>query len=127
MQDKFLFEYAVLRVVPMVEREEFLNVGVIMLCSSQRFLQCTCHFDEDRLKAFSKDVDIDLVKARLKAFEEICAGSVAGGPIGLLPLASRFRWLTAARSTILQTSAVHPGLCEDAGTTLKRLHTQLVG
>lgn len=127
MQDKYLFEYAVLRVVPLVEREEFLNVGVIMLCSAQRFLQCTCHFDEARLRSFSKDIDIDLVKARLKAFEEICTGSAAGGPIGLLPLASRFRWLTAARSTILQTSAVHPGLCADANETLKRLHVQLVG
>ncbi len=126
MQDKQLFEYAVLRVVPLVEREEFLNVGVVMLCVSQHFLQCTCEFNEERLRAFSKELDIEIIRSRLKAFKQICAGAAAGGPIGLLPLASRFRWLTAARSTILQTSPVHPGLCNDANETLLRLHRQLV-
>jgi hypothetical protein len=126
MQDKHLFEYAVIRVVPRVEREEFLNVGVILYCSSQRFLQTIYHINKERLCAFSADVDMAELEARLIAFKQICAGSAQGGPIGKLPIASRFRWLTAARSTIVQTSAVHPGLCADATETLFRLYEELV-
>jgi hypothetical protein len=126
MQEKQLFEYAVIRVVPRVEREEFVNVGVIVYCSSQRFLQTLFELDEERLKAFSDKLDMQELKERLCAFEQICMGAKEGGPIGKLPLASRFRWLTAARSTIVQTSAVHPGLCINAQETLIRLHNQLV-
>jgi hypothetical protein len=126
MQDKHLFEYAVIRVVPRVEREEFLNVGVILYCSSQRFLQTIYHINKERLCAFSADVDMAELEARLIAFKQICAGSAQGGPIGKLPIASRFRWLTAARSTIVQTSAVHPGLCVNATETLIRLYEELV-
>ncbi|WP_223652976.1 DUF3037 domain-containing protein [Hymenobacter psoromatis] len=127
MPASHLFEYAVLRVVPRVEREEFLNVGVILYCGSQGFLQATCELDEARLAAFAgAHLDLPDVRARLRAFERICGGRATGGPIGQLPIASRFRWLTAQRSTIIQTSAVHPGLCEDAAATLARLHLQLV-
>ena len=123
-----LFEYAVLRVVPRVEREEFLNVGVILFCASQGFLQATCELSETRLTAFvGANLDLPDLRARLRSFERICGGRAAGGPIGQLPIASRFRWLTAQRSTIIQTSAVHPGLCEDAAATLARLHLELVG
>lgn len=124
---KHLFEYAVLRVVPRVEREEFLNVGVVLLCRAQGFLACVYSVPEARLRAFSPaDVDLAELGARLRAFEKICQGRREGGPIGQLALAERFRWLTATRSTVLQTSAVHPGLCEDAAATLARLFGQLV-
>ena len=128
MPAKHLFEYAVLRIVPRVEREEFLNVGVILYCSSQGFLQATCELNETRLQAFAgAHLDLPDVRARLRSFERICQGRATGGPIGQLAIASRFRWLTAQRSTIIQTSPVHPGLCQDAVTTLAQLHAQLVG
>lgn len=121
-----LFEYAVIRVVPRVEREEFLNVGVILYCSAQGFLQTAYELNEARLLAFSSELDMAELHDRLRAFGQICAGRQAGGPIGQLPIASRFRWLTAARSTVVQTSPVHPGLCTAAGETLARLFAQLV-
>lgn len=126
MPDKHLYEYAVIRVVPRVERDEFMNVGVILYCSAQGFLQTRFALDEQRLRAFSADTDIAELQERLRAFERICAGRSAGGPIGQLPIAGRFRWLTAARSTVVQTSPVHPGLCTDAAETLARLFEQLV-
>ena len=126
MQEKHLFEYAVIRVVPCVAREEFVNVGVILYCSAQGFLKTRYHLDGERLQAFSSAVDIAELQERLRAFERICQGGAAGGTIGRLPLASRFRWLTATRSTVVQTSLVHPGLCADAGETLDRLYNQLV-
>jgi hypothetical protein len=126
MQEKQLFEYAIIRVVPCVEREEFINVGVIVYCSAQRFLQTLYELDEQRLRAFSDKIDLEEVKERLKAFEKICEGAEEGGPIGKLPIASRFRWLTAARSTVVQISPVHPGLCTDAHETMVRLHAQLI-
>jgi hypothetical protein len=126
MQDKHLFEYAVIRVVPRVEREEFMNVGVILYCTSKKYLQTKCKLDEHRLQAFACELNIDEVKERLQAFDHVCKGADEGGPIGKLPVASRFRWLTAARSTIVQTSPVHPGLCIDPEETLARLYDQLV-
>jgi len=126
MQEKHLFEYAVIRVVPQVEREEFLNVGVIVYCSAQRFLKTKFHLEHERLIAFAPDLNIDELEKRLHAFTHVCSGSVDGGPIGKLPIASRFRWLTAARSTIVQTSPVHPGLCINANETLDQLFEQLV-
>jgi hypothetical protein len=128
MPDKHLFEYAVLRVVPRVEREEFLNVGVVLYCRDQGFLQCRYQLPAERLRAFAGPAapDLDELTARLQAFELICQGRRQGGPIGQLGLAERFRWLTATRSTVVQTSAVHPGLCHDAAAMLERLHAQLV-
>lgn len=126
MQEKHLFEYAVIRVVPRVEREEFLNVGVIVYCARQCFLQTRFELNQQRLQAFCHHLDFPELDKRLYAFEQICIGAAQGGTIGRLPIASRFRWLTAARSTIVQTSPVHPGLCADALETLSRLYTQLV-
>ncbi len=126
MQEKHLFEYAVIRVVPCVEREEFLNVGVIVYCPAQGFLQTVYELNEERLCSFSGKVEVAELQERLRAFTRICAGGSDGGSIGKLPLASRFRWLTATRSTVVQTSAVHPGLCADPQETLLRLHAQLV-
>ena len=126
MQEKHLFEYAVIRVVPRVEREEFINAGVIVYCSGQRFLHTLYKVDEERLRAFTGEPDFKQLEQRLQAFEKICFGAKDGGPIAKLPLASRFRWLTAARSTVVQTSPVHPGMCIDAKETLNKLYEQLV-
>jgi hypothetical protein len=126
MQEKHLFEYAVIRVVPCVEREEFLNVGVILYCRSLGFLHTIFELNEERLRAFAKNVDMEELQERLRAFEKICAGRREGGTIGQLSIAERFRWLTATRSTIVQTSPVHPGLCTDARATLDRLFSELV-
>jgi Protein of unknown function (DUF3037) len=126
MQEQQLFEYAVIRVVPRVEREEFLNVGVILYCRKLQFLQMRYALDVERLNAFCGTLDIEEVKDYLCAFEHICQGSAAGGPIGKLDMASRFRWLTATRSTIVQSSKVHPGFCIDPVVTLERLHERLV-
>jgi hypothetical protein len=121
-----LFEYAVLRVVPRVEREEFLNVGVILYCRSLGFLQACFAVPETRLCSFAPNLDLGEIAARLQAFELICQGRTTGGAIGQLPIAERFRWLTATRSTVVQCSPVHPGRCADAGETLARLFAQLV-
>lgn len=126
MQEKHLFEYAVIRIVPRVEREEFLNVGVIMYASKQKFLQVMFELNAERIRALSSKTDIEEVEAHLRSFEKICMGASKGGPIAQLDMASRFRWLTATRSTILQTSKVHPGLCADPKETLERLFGQLV-
>ena len=126
MPDKHLFEYAVIRVVPRVEREEFMNVGVILYCAGQGFLQTRYALNESRLRAFSPDIDLAEIDQRLQSFSRICAGRKTGGIIGQLPVSGRFRWLTATRSTVVQTSAVHPGLCDDANETLGRLFQELV-
>jgi hypothetical protein len=126
MQGEHLFEYAVIRVVPKVEREEFINIGVILYCSGQKFLQCVIELHEKKLQALCCDIDIDEFKIHMQSFEKICKGGNDAGPIGKLSLAERFRWLTATRSTILQTSKVHPGLCDNASEMLQRLHKQLV-
>ena len=126
MQEQHLFEYAVIRVVPSVEREEFLNVGVILYCAKQKFLQTKVTVDEERLRSFSPHLDVAEVCTYLHALERICAGVSGSGPIGRLDAPSRFRWLTATRSTVVQTSKLHPGLCADAEATLQRLHERLV-
>lgn len=126
MQDKHLFEYAVIRLVPKVEREEFINVGVILYCPAQNFLQTKFMLDKEKLLALANHSDIAEVEKNLQAFCLICRGSNEGGSIGKLTLPERFRWLTATRSTIIQTSKVHPGFCADASETLERLYKQMV-
>ena len=124
MQDKHLYEYAVIRVVPRVEREEFLNVGVVLYCARPRFLGVRFALNEQRLGAFAPDL-LQLAEYLL-AFERICKGDPSGGPIAALTPAERFRWLTATRSTVLQTSRVHPGFCTSPEETLGRLFGELV-
>lgn len=126
MPDNHVFEYAIVRVVPRVEREEFINVGVILYCKSRQFLQVIFSMDEQRLLSLYSKLDLEDIRCHLNVFELISSGHPNGGPIAALDLASRFRWLTAKRSTVLQTSGVHPGLCEDPLQTLKKLHEQLV-
>jgi hypothetical protein len=126
VQDKHLFEYAVIRVMPRVEREEFLNVGVILYCAPQGFLQTAFELNEERLRAFGCDLKVEEIEEHLRAFEQICEGESKAGAIGKLPLGERFRWLTAPRSTVVQTSPVHTGLSSDARETLGILLTKLV-
>ena len=126
MQDNHLFEYAVIRVVPRVEREEFLNVGVIVYSKKLAFLQMMYTLDEKKLLTLFPEIDIADVRSHLEAFEQISKGNIDAGPIAALDLASRFRWLTAKRSTVVQSSAVHSGLCKDASETVTHLHQQLV-
>ncbi|MGI4874507.1 MAG: DUF3037 domain-containing protein [Janthinobacterium lividum] len=127
MPELHVFEYAVVRLVPRVEREEFLNAGVILLCQRLGFLQARLALPETRLHALTDGHANPVeLRERLRSFERICWGRPEGGPIGQLGLAERFRWLTAQRSTVVQTSAVHPGLCSDAAQALERLFEQLV-
>ncbi len=126
MPGKLLYEYAVIRVVPRVEREEFINVGIVLFLKQQRFLQCRIELDHGRLAALCCDTDGAEVQQYLDAFDRICRGDKAGGPIATLDAPSRFRWLTATRSTVVQTSRVHPGFCEDPSALLDRLFGQLV-
>jgi hypothetical protein len=126
MPEQHSFEYAVIRVVPKVEREEFMNVGVILYCQSLSFLDATFVLDEQRLHALSPVLEIQEIKKHLAAFCDICKGGPGAGPIGKLEMGSRFRWLTATRSTVLQCSRVHPGLTANPAMTLKNLHERLV-
>ncbi len=126
MPEKHLFEYAVIRIVPRVEREEFLNVGVILYSQSLKFLDIMYNVDEKKLLHFSEKLDIPEVEDYLKAYDHICRGTAEGGPIGKLDLASRFRWLTATRSTIVQSSKVHSGFCANPREALKNLYAQFV-
>jgi hypothetical protein len=126
MHEVHSFEYAIIRVVPKVEREEFLNVGVILYCPVHKFLHTLINVDEQRLHSLSDGIDIQDLKDHLYAFEKISDGTNQSSPIAKLDIASRFRWLTATRSTIVQTSKVHPGICTDPGETIKKLYQQLV-
>lgn len=126
MHEKHLFEYAVIRVMPRVEREEFLNVGIVLYCAKQKYLRSIFSLDIKRLTAFSASLDVEEVKENLLAFERISAGAEGSGTIGQYDMASRFRWLTATRSTVVQCSKVHPGFCVDAEETLLKLQEQLV-
>lgn len=121
-----VFEYAVVRVVPRVERAEFMNVGVILYCRKFRFLQIRYQVNNARLLALDTKLDLQLIEQQLHAFTHICNGDARGGPIAALDAAARFRWLTAARSTIVQTSPLHPGLCHHAPDLLQQIFEQLV-
>lgn len=120
------YDYTVIRVVPRVEREEFVNVGVILSCPSAKFLQARIEVDEARLRALDPDIDLETVRRHLAAIEAICAGGPGSGPIGLLPQRARFHWLTAKRSSIIQTSPVHLGRCAQPAASLEHLMDRMV-
>jgi len=126
MLERHLFEYATIRVVPRVEREEFINVGVIVYCAKQKFLEARFVLIESRMNAFCENLNIDELEQNLNSFVRICKGGPDSGTIGQYDNASRFRWLTATRSTVLQTSRAHAGLCEDASTELLKLFEEMV-
>jgi hypothetical protein len=127
MQGNNLFEYAVIRYVPRPDREEFLNVGVILYCPSKKFLQMKFALNKDRLTSFYAEADVEELDNLLEAFKEVCCGSSTNSPIAKLDIGNRFRWLTATRSTIVQLSKVHPGFCDDPMDKLESLHEQLIG
>jgi hypothetical protein len=120
------FDYAILRVVPRVEREEFVNAGVVVFCLEKRYLDARILLNVDRLKALWPEVDADLVREHLDAIPRICAGDAAAGPIAKLSQRERFHWLTSPRSTIIQPSPVHTGVCDSTEGVLERLATQFL-
>jgi hypothetical protein len=115
------YDYAVVRVVPRVEREEFVNVGVIVFCRVRKYLGAQIEFRAERLLSVFPDIDLTLVEEQLRMIPAICEGGRAAGPIGELPIHERFHWLVAPRSTIIQTSPVHSGLCDDPTRVLEHL------
>lgn len=120
------YDYAVIRVVPRVEREEFINVGVILSCERTGYLEARIELDEARLRALAPDIDMESVRRHLATLPAICAGSPGSGPIGQLPLRARFHWLTAKRSSIIQTSPAHMGKCADMAATMEHLLERMV-
>ncbi len=127
MHETHLYEYAVIRVVPRVEREEFVNVGIILFCKRTRYLGVRYHLNPDKIRALDPLADIQCLEESLNSLGLISKGDKKGGPIAKLDVPERFRWLTATRSTILQTSKVHPGLSVNPADTLSRLFDRLVG
>ena len=120
------YDYAIVRVVPRVERQEFINVGVIVACQSQDFLEARIELDEQRLLALAPDIDLDAVRTNLGVIPLICLGGADAGPIGRLSQRERFHWLVAPRSTMIQTSAVHLGRGTDPRAALESLLEKLV-
>ena len=120
------FQYAVVRVVPRVERGECVNAGVVLFCRPRRFLEARMALDEARLRALAPDVDLEAVRGHLDALCRIAGGDESAGPIAALPASERFHWLVAPSSTIIQSSPVHTGLTDDPEGELERLLAQLV-
>ncbi len=120
------FDYAIVRVVPRVDREEFINAGVILYCLTRRYLEARVELDERRLLALAPDADVELLRSHLESIPRICTGGKAAGPIGQLPQKERFHWLVAPRSTMIQTGPVHSGLCEDPTKALEHLLQRMV-
>ena len=126
MSVRTLYEYAVVRVIPRVEREEFVNVGVALYCKKFRYAEFLFHLDEQKLKALYADIDVEEIRKHLESFQQICGGNKSFGKIANLDQAECFRWLTANRSTIIQSSPVHSGLCLSAEETHEELMNKLV-
>jgi hypothetical protein len=120
------FDYAVIRVVPCVEREEFFNTGVILFCAQRRFLDARIHLDLKKLEVLAPGWQVEEVQRRLDAVLKVCAGAAAAGPMGRLSQSARFHWLVAPRSTLIQMSPVHAGLCEEPEAVLHRLFREQV-
>jgi hypothetical protein len=121
VHDKVSFDYAILRVVPRVDREEFVNAGVIVFCLARRYLSASISVDEERLRALWPDIDIDLVRERLEAFPRLCEGTAEASPIAQLSQRQRFHWLVSPKSTIIQVSPVHSGLCDSPEAAMEDL------
>lgn len=126
MPDKHLYEYAVIRFVPRVEREEFLNVGLILFSKQARYIKARYLLDENKLRLFPSSLDPDTLRRHLDLFPAICSGHPEGGPVARFDIPERFRWLTAQRSTSIQTSRPHAGLAADLDVTFDALFEELV-
>jgi Protein of unknown function (DUF3037) len=120
------YSYAIVRVVPRVERGECINVGVVLFAPTQRFLDARVDLDVQRLRALAPEVDVELIQRHLRTFEAICTGRPEGGPVAALPPSDRFHWLTAPRSTVIQTSPVHVGCAEEPSAALEQLVDEFV-
>ena len=127
MQQKYLYEYAIVRVVPVVEREEFVNVGVILFCKKEKFIRMRYHLKEDKIMALMPAAALDEISRNLDAFCKIAGGEKDGGPVAAMDEAERFRWLTAVRSASIQTSRPHPGVSDDLEKTFDSLFSEMVG
>ena len=126
MPERNSFDYAVLRVVPRVEREEFVNAGVILFCKGCDFLTARVDAGDDRLHALWPELDIEHVRMHLEAIPRICEGAPDAGPIAKLSKRERFHWLVSPRSTVIQVSPVHSGLCDDPADKVNELFERLV-
>lgn len=126
MQDHYIYDYAVIRIVPNVEREEFINVGVILSCPGKKFLDARIELDEERIKSFAPGFDIEITRKHLVAIQATCDGREEAGEIGKLSQRERFYWLTSPRSTIIQTSPVHSGYCKHPDEELIHLVEKMV-
>ena len=126
MQEKHLYEYAMIRVVPILEREEFLNVGVAVFSKRAKFIKVLWTINESKIALLSDELDIDQIRLNLQCFEKVALGDKEGGRIAQLDITERFRWLTSTRSSALQVSKTHAGLSDDLEKTAKRLFENLV-
>jgi hypothetical protein len=126
VSERLAFDYAIVQVVPRVERDERLNAGVILFCPAVAFLGCRIALDEGRVRAVAPDADLAAIGAQLEAIRALCAGDPAAGPIARLTPSERFHWLSTPRSTVVQPSALHAGLCDDPGAALDRLFASVV-
>jgi Protein of unknown function (DUF3037) len=126
VRDRYTYDYAIIRVMPRVEREEFVNVGVIVSCPAKGFLEARIQLDEQRLMALDSTLDLATVREYLAAIPAVCAGGEQAGPIGQLSQRERFHWLVAPRSTIIQTSPVHTGCCKNPTAVLEHLLDTMV-
>ncbi|GEC72554.1 Protein of unknown function [Flavobacterium flevense] len=126
MHEQHLYDYAVIRVVPRVEREEFVNVGLMLYCKRQKYLRIKYHIPVNKISAFCKEFDLDQLKINLDSFVAICEGKKNAGPIAQFEKDERFRWLTAIKSSSIQTSRPHSGFSTDLDKTFEKLYTELV-
>ena len=126
MQELNKFEYAVVRYVPRVEREEFINVGLAMMCKRRRWIKVGICIPEGKLCAMCPDTDREILARQLQSFVEIAEGKRGAGPVAQYPVEERFRWISAVKSSVIQTSRPHPGVCEDLDATFSRLFEELV-
>lgn len=126
MSERRAFDYVVVQVVPRVDRDERMNAGVILFCPASGFLGCRVALDSERLRALSPDVDVDGVAQQLAAIQAVAEGERGAGPIAALSRSERFHWLSAARSTVVQPSVAHAGLCDDPTAALDRLFRAVV-
>ncbi len=126
MPEKHLYEYAVIRVVPKVEREEFINIGLLLFCKRQKYLRIEYHIVPEKIQSICAEFDINQLKENVESFVKIGQGKKDGGPIGAFEISERFRWLTAVKSSSIQTSRPHSGFSADLDATFEKLYAELV-
>ena len=126
MQEDKLYEYAIIRLVPKVEREEFFNIGLVLFSKKEKYIRVEFHLCADKFQLMHSKLDYNEVEKNLENFQKIAHGKADGGPIAQLEIPERFRWLTAVRSSVIQTSRPHPGKTRDLDKTFDRLFEELV-